>query len=131
MMDARPLYPQGWHFAKGTHAPNGIDGVTPLARIDHPVRYIIIDYELSIRFQPGQSHLINAPGGRDGDAPEISLYKDRSYDAFKLDVFTVGNLINDEFWKACCDNPCREGSTPECSYVYSAVLWARLLDGPD
>jgi hypothetical protein len=104
MMDARPLYPQGWHFAKGTYAPNGIDRVTPLARIDYPVRYIIIDYEHSIRFLPGQTHLVNSPGGRDGSAPEIQSYKERSYDAFKLDVFTVGNLLKEEFWKACCDN---------------------------
>jgi hypothetical protein len=58
MMDARPILPQGWHFARPYLTPNGVDAIAPHARIDHPVRYFIIDYDCSVLFHPGQSYLV-------------------------------------------------------------------------
>jgi hypothetical protein len=103
MMDARPLLPQGWHFADEHLAPNGVDTVTPFSRTNHPVRYIIIDYDTSVWFRPDESHMISRPGGRDSDPPELNTFPMEPYDAFKLDVFTVGNTYSKEFVKACCD----------------------------
>ena len=96
-MDARPILPQGWHFARPRCAPNGVDPISPLARIDHPVRYVIIDYDYAVRFHPGQSSLLEVVGGRQGDRSEIHapLY----YDAFKEDVFTVGNVFDKYFYE--------------------------------
>ena len=101
MMDARPIYPRGWHFADESLTPDGIDTVKPLARIDHRVRYIIIDYDNAIRFRPDESNLISRAGGLDQSAPELATRKEQPYDAFKLDVFTLGNLIYTEFLQVC------------------------------
>jgi hypothetical protein len=96
MMDGRPILPHGWHLVKHRRAPNGVDAITPGTRIDHPVRYFVIDYNCSMRFSPGQSHLVNDFGGRDGDPPE--LMRLHLYDAFKEDVFTLGNVFDKDFY---------------------------------
>jgi len=95
-MDARPISPQGWHFVASHRAQNGIDPVINLSRIDHPVRYVIIDYDCSTRFEPGKAYLVNDFGGRDRDPPELAV-DPPYYDAFKLDVFTVGNVFKKDF----------------------------------
>ncbi|KAF5388421.1 hypothetical protein D9615_000849 [Tricholomella constricta] len=96
MMDARPILPSGWHFVAQHRDLDG-ELISPLARIDFPVRYIIIDFDCSVRLSPGQPHLVRDFGGRDGDPPE---YKSReSYDPFKIDVFTLGNVFYKDFYK--------------------------------
>ncbi|TFK34923.1 hypothetical protein BDQ12DRAFT_761164 [Crucibulum laeve] len=97
MMDARPLYPQGWHFVDNNYSLDGNDHLTPLARIDNPVRYYIIDYDCSVHLKPGQPHLIQGDGGRDPDVPE--LMELHPFDPFKVDVFTVGNMLFKEFYR--------------------------------
>ncbi|KAF5388308.1 hypothetical protein D9615_000851 [Tricholomella constricta] len=97
MMDARPILPSGWHFVAHHCIPDGVTPISPLARIDYPVRYIIIDFDCSVRLSPGQPHLIRRFGGRDGDPPE---YKSREpYDPFKIDVFTLGNVFFKDFYQ--------------------------------
>lgn len=97
-MDARPILPKGWHFVADGFAPNGVDLLSPLARIDHPVRYYIIDYDCSLRLLPDQPRsLVEKFGGRDGDVPEIATYK--PCDPFKVDVFTVGNVFLKDFYQ--------------------------------
>ena len=59
--------------------------LTPLARIDHPVRYYLIDCH---RFLPDHPHLVLDWGGRDSELRERQLH-----DLFKVDVFTVGNVF--------------------------------------
>ena len=65
-------------------------------RIDHPVRYVIvvIDYDYSTRFEPGQSHLVRAAQGPCTDRYEM-------HDGFKEDVFTLGNVFDVDFYKVC------------------------------
>lgn len=96
-MDGRPLYPRGWHFVADNVSPDGRDILTPLTRIDHPVRYWIIDFGYSVRFLPGESHLSTADGGRDQDPPELA--ESKPYDPFKLDVFTAGNTLLQDFYQ--------------------------------
>ncbi|KAF5380184.1 hypothetical protein D9615_006183 [Tricholomella constricta] len=96
MMDARPILPQGWHFATTCFTPNGHGNLKPLARIDHPVRYYIIDFDNAVRFLPSQSPIVLGLGGRDNDPPELSTTH-VPFDHYKLDVFTVGNVILKEF----------------------------------
>jgi hypothetical protein len=105
MMDARPIYPQGWHFMAKSFAPDGVTPVTPLPRIDHPVRYYFIDYGVSHRFITGQSHLVLDWGGRDPDVPELK--KLQPYDPFKVDVFTVGNVFFKDFYQVFAHPLCR------------------------
>ena len=98
-MDARPIYPHGWHFKARNYAPDGITVVTPLARIDYPVRYYFIDYGLAHRFLPGQSHFVLDWGGGDDDVPELERLQ--PYDPFKVDVFTVGNVFFKDLYQVC------------------------------
>jgi len=96
LMDARPILPAGWHFVAKHRTPDGVTPISPLARIDYPVRYIIIDFDCSVQLSDGQPHLITDFGGRDGDPPE---YKSRDpYDPFKIDVFTLGNVFYKDFY---------------------------------
>ncbi|KAG5653364.1 hypothetical protein H0H81_000865 [Sphagnurus paluster] len=91
MMDARPIIPSGWHFVAHNREPDGFTSISPLARIDHPVRYIIIDFDCSIEADSKNPPLILGFGGRDGDPPEYQTRK--PYDPFKIDVFTLGNVF--------------------------------------
>lgn len=95
MMDARPIFPTGWHFTMDCFTPEGTEIVKPRARIDHPVRYYIIDYDFSVRFLPGQSPITKGLGGRDHEVPELHTHQ--PFDHYKLDVFTVGNVLLKEF----------------------------------
>ncbi|KAG5642678.1 hypothetical protein DXG03_002336 [Asterophora parasitica] len=97
MMDARPILPSGWHFVAHHCRPDGVTPISPLARIDYPVRYHIIDFDCSVRLSSDQLHLMRNFGGRDGDPPE---YKNREpYDPFKIDVFTLGNVFYKDFFQ--------------------------------
>jgi len=94
MMDASPIIPRGWHFVAPGLTADGTGIVAPLPRIDHPVRYYIIDFDCSVRFQPGESPIIHGLGGRDTDVPELTLTeRTKPFDHFKLDVFTLGNVF--------------------------------------
>jgi hypothetical protein len=95
MMDARPILPKGWHFVEDQCEPDGLSQIAPLSRIDHPVRYIIIDYDCALHFQAGHPHLVTDFSGRDTSPPE--LMTNSGYDAFKVDVFTVGNVLDKDF----------------------------------
>lgn len=90
MMDGRPLYPHGHHPVRYGYSRDGASELAPLARIDHPVRYYFIDFGLSTHFAPGVSPSVVGAAGRDKEVPELSL--DVPYDAFKVDIFAMGNL---------------------------------------
>jgi len=73
---------------------DGVGIVASFARIEHPVRYYIIDFDCSVQFSPGQSPIIHGLGGRDDDVPELMLTeRHKPFDHFKLDVFTLGNVF--------------------------------------
>ncbi|OSX61727.1 hypothetical protein POSPLADRAFT_1144317 [Postia placenta MAD-698-R-SB12] len=94
MMDGRPLYPHGHHPVRYGYSRDGASELAPLARIDHPVRYYFIDFGLSTHFAPGVSPSVVGAAGRDKEVPELSL--DVPYDAFKVDIFAMGNLYDKE-----------------------------------
>ncbi len=95
MMDAQPLYPEGYHPARPDHTPDALYKVTPLSRADHPVRYYYIDFGLSTCFSPGASSHVVGEIGRDTEVPELS--DDIPYDAYKVDIFSLGNVYSKEF----------------------------------
>ncbi|CCM01514.1 uncharacterized protein FIBRA_03570 [Fibroporia radiculosa] len=95
MMDGRPLYPHGHHPVRRSHAMDTVHELSPLARIDHPVRYYFIDFGISTRFEEGESPYVLGRKGRDKELPELS--SDVPYDAFKVDLFILGNLYKKEF----------------------------------
>ena len=99
-MNARSIYPQGWHFLVRAFVPDPVTLVAPLVRIDHPVRYYFVDYGLSHRFLPDQLHLVLDWGGRDTDVPEPK--KLQPYNASKVDVFTGGNVFSQRALPGIC-----------------------------
>ncbi|KAI0776836.1 kinase-like domain-containing protein [Trametes elegans] len=95
MMDAKPLYPEGHHPVRIGYTPDGIYPATPLPRAGRSVKYFYIDFGLSSRFSEGESSQVVGELGRDRDVPELSA--DLPYDAFKVDIFCLGNLYSKEF----------------------------------
>ncbi|KAI0351967.1 hypothetical protein OH77DRAFT_1506233 [Trametes cingulata] len=95
MMDGRPLFPQGHHPVWRNRSMDAIEDLTPLHRMDHPVKYFYVDFGLSVRFPPGSSTLVVGDVGRDAEVPELSSTV--PYDAFKADIYALGNLFDKEF----------------------------------
>ena len=97
MMDALTLYPEGYHPARRFVTSDARRQAIPLSRTDHPVQYYFIDFDLSVRFKEGESHDVIGDVGRDNEVPELS--NDVPYNAFKVDIFALGNLYYKEFCK--------------------------------
>ncbi|KAI0629585.1 kinase-like protein [Trametes polyzona] len=95
MMDARPLYPTGHHPVRLDYTPDTLYPVTALPRAGRSVKYYYIDFGLATRFAPGASTLVVGDVGKDADVPELS--ETVPYDAFKVDIFTLGHLFALEF----------------------------------
>ncbi|KAI9069045.1 kinase-like protein [Trametes sanguinea] len=90
MMDARKLYPAGHHPIRIGYTPDTLYPVTALPRAGHDVRYLYTDFGLSQHFPEGSSTLVVGDVGRDADVPELSDHV--PYDAFKVDIFALGNV---------------------------------------
>ncbi|KAI0700981.1 kinase-like domain-containing protein [Cerioporus squamosus] len=97
MMDARPLYPEGYHPVRQNYTADALYRTSPLSRTDRPVRYYIIDFGLSVQFPKGASPYVVGDVGRDTEVPELS--ETVPYDAFKVDVMSLGNLFYKEFYQ--------------------------------
>ncbi|KAH9926080.1 kinase-like domain-containing protein [Amylocystis lapponica] len=94
MMDGRPLFPHGHHPVRLETSQDGVHILSPLSRIDHPVRYYFIDFGISSQFKRGESPLVLGRKGRDKETPELS--SEVPYNAFKVDIFVLGNLYRKE-----------------------------------
>ncbi|OSD00970.1 kinase-like protein [Trametes coccinea BRFM310] len=95
MMDAKAIYPGGHHPIRRGYTPDALYAVSPLPRAGHNVRYIYIDFDLSERFPEGGTTYVLGKVGRDVDLPEAS--NEVPYDAFKADVFSLGNVYTKFF----------------------------------
>ncbi|GBE78924.1 predicted protein [Sparassis crispa] len=101
MMDARSLYPHGHHPIRIAASQDGIHMLAPLSRSDCSVRYYFIDFGISSLIKKGESPYVLGRQGRDKELPELS--SEITYDAFKVDIFTLGNLYKKEFLQAYLD----------------------------
>nr|VWP01567.1 Efflux pump FUB11 (Fusaric acid biosynthesis protein 11) [Ganoderma boninense] len=95
MMDGRTLYPEGHHPVRMEFQPDGVLDAYPLARTNSQVRYFFIDFGLSELFEEGAPTLVIGCTGRDKQIPELS--NEVPYDAYRADVFALGNLYYKEF----------------------------------
>ena len=93
-MDDKPLYPNGHHPVRRDYSVDIIEELTPLHRIDHPVRYYYIDFGLSERFVEGAPPLVVGDVGRDAEVPELS--STIPYDGYRADIHALGNLFHKE-----------------------------------
>ncbi|KAI0669514.1 kinase-like domain-containing protein [Trametes maxima] len=95
MMDAKSLYPEGHHPVRLGYSPDALYKIAALPRTGRSIRYLYIDFGLSQKFPPGAPPLVIGRVGRDKDVPELS--ENVPYDAFKVDIFALGNLWSKEF----------------------------------
>ncbi|KAI0691780.1 kinase-like domain-containing protein [Cerioporus squamosus] len=95
MMDGRAMYPDGHHPIRTDYSPDGAHEVRPLPRSNCDVRYYFIDFGLSSQFREGESPMVLGRAGRDKEIPELS--SEVPYDAYRADVFALGNLYYKEF----------------------------------
>ncbi|KAI1790366.1 kinase-like domain-containing protein [Ganoderma leucocontextum] len=97
MMDGRALYPKGHHPVRWKFSEDAVYEVSPLSRLDHSVRYLYIDFGISSHFPEGTPPQATGVIGRYKEAPEMSY--DVPYDAYKVDVWALGNLFLKEFFE--------------------------------
>ena len=95
MMDGRALYPEGHHPVRINYSSDGIYELKPLPRSSCSVRYYFIDFGLSKQFREGEEPMVLGRAGRDKEIPELS--SEVPYDAYRADVFALGNLYYKEF----------------------------------
>ena len=98
-MDGSALYPRGHHPVWTDCSPDIVEELKPLLRMDHPVKYFYVDFGLSVRFEPSASPYVVGDVGRDAEVPELSSTV--PYDAFKADIYALGNLFDKEFVQVC------------------------------
>jgi hypothetical protein len=95
-MDATHMYPLGFHPVENIYLDDKKTLAPRISRLEAGVRYYFVDYGISSYFPPGsQRELVVGIAGRDQDVPELS--NDVPYDPFKVDIFTIGNVLRGEF----------------------------------
>ena len=97
LMDASRMFPRGFHPVRDVFLPHDISIPAPMIpRLNVGVKYYFIDYGISSYFPQGtERQLVLGIAGRDRDVPELS--NEVPYDPFKIDVFTIGNVLRREF----------------------------------
>lgn len=100
MMDASLLYDEPFHPCDPHSSLDGARRLKVKPRSEAPVRYYFIDFGLSSRFSSFQERrLVTGVKGREQRAPELSQKTPPPYDPFKLDIFTIGMVIDEEIAK--------------------------------
>ncbi|CDO78153.1 hypothetical protein BN946_scf184658.g5 [Trametes cinnabarina] len=97
MVDANPLYPQGFHAIADMGLPDSPFDLAPrLSRRGVPLRYYYIDFGISTRYMPDEPREpVLGRWGLDRSVPELS--DEVPYDPFKVDVFILGNTLGGLF----------------------------------
>jgi hypothetical protein len=96
LMDATHMYPLGFHPVEELFLDDRKTLAPRISRLEAGVQYYFVDYGISSYFPPGsRRELVLGIAGRDQDVPELS--NDVPYDPFKVDIFTIGNVLRGEF----------------------------------
>jgi len=97
LMDASRMFPRGFHPVRDVFLPHDISIPAPMIpRLNAGVKYYFVDYGISSYFPQGtERQLVLGIAGRDRNVPELS--NEVPYDPFKVDVFTIGNVLRREF----------------------------------
>jgi hypothetical protein len=95
LMDATHMYPLGFHPVHDVFLDNVTTFTPVIPRLEVGVKYYFVDYGISSYSPAGsQRELVLGVAGRDQDVPELS--NSVPYDPFKVDIFTVGNVLRGE-----------------------------------
>lgn len=97
MMDASPMYPNGFHPMARSMDATFARSATYFSRTERPPRYYWTDFDLSIKYDhDGPAHEMEGVQGADGTIPEL-LRDEYPYDPFAADVYIIGNMIRRYF----------------------------------
>lgn len=98
MVDADALFPKGYHPVRTSALPDGSGRAPRLPRSTTSVKYYYIDYGISTfcGALDSQDRYVTGVDGIDQDVPELSAVK--PYDAIKVDIFIIGNLLKKEVY---------------------------------
>ncbi|KAI0312589.1 hypothetical protein OF83DRAFT_1066934 [Amylostereum chailletii] len=100
MMDATPIFPEPWHPTDLSIRRDWRGKVKPLTRTQRPVRYYLIDFGLSARFESRDPPPLLWPlRGGDKSVPEHDSRE--PCDPFATDVYYLRSLIRTYFMKSC------------------------------
>ena len=95
-MDATHMYPQGFHPVEGLFLFDIRTPAPRISRLEAGVKYYYVDYGISSYFpSDSRRELVLGIAGRDRDVPEPS--NNVRYDPFKVDIFTIGNVLLGKF----------------------------------
>ncbi|KAF9501837.1 hypothetical protein BDN71DRAFT_1406986 [Pleurotus eryngii] len=96
MMDARPLYQERYHPFRQRHKLDLNGHPKHLTRTLIPVQYYLTDFGLSRKYNPEDCPpMEDIIAGGDKSVPEFMSVD--ACDPFPVDVYTLGNLIKDNF----------------------------------
>lgn len=99
-MDASALYPHGHHPVNLDFSPDLKSPVDPLPRSKHSVQYYYVDFGISSHFpSDSPSMMVTGVFGRNQNVPELS--ETVPYDPYKVDIFSMGQVFEEAFTKAC------------------------------
>ncbi|THU86957.1 hypothetical protein K435DRAFT_842728 [Dendrothele bispora CBS 962.96] len=100
IMDAKEMYPEGYHPLR-QHLARDFKGpaLPRYSRTERPPSYYLIDFGVSVKFEPSQPRRMIHLAGGDKSVPEHLKDPDRTgmFDPFAIDVYTMGNMIRQQF----------------------------------
>jgi hypothetical protein len=98
------MYPLGFHPVHDVFLDDVTTFAPVISRLGAGVKYYFVDYGISSYFPPGsQRELVFGTAGRDQDVPELS--NSVPYDPFKVDIFTIGNVLRHDFLAVSFHSP--------------------------
>lgn len=115
MMDADALFPEGFHPIETKYDPSYTHPIQPKSRSGVDIKYYFIDFGLSVEVSPETKYVLGI-FGRDDTVPELSLTE--PYDAFKVDIYIMGNMLKQTLCNVCI------------SHVYCILLLPSALEIP-
>src|SRR5215471_8671722 len=97
MMDARELYPQGWHPQNVKFRRDFRGYAKHYTRTQRPPKYYLMDFGISRRYGPDEVAPREIPWlGGDKTVPEFQN-SNRPQDPFPTDIYYIGNMMKEDF----------------------------------
>lgn len=99
MMDPRPMFPEMFHPRLPTRSVKWHGRLKYFSRTARPPKYYIIDFGLSLQFDPKNGPPLAPPiRGGDKSVPEFQGPSAAQYrDPFPTDVYYIGNVVREGF----------------------------------
>jgi hypothetical protein len=116
-MDAKALYPKGFHPVYTFRLPETADFAPILPRYTAHIVYYYVDFGISSHIPTDSpDKLVLGDLGRDQSVPELSTTI--PYDPFKVDVFILGNVFQRLFGRV----------SSICPLGAEIIDWMRITD---